>query len=177
MTLSDPNPEPFDVVEFLRDDSLMAQDRLETALNTKYCTEQTQNLFICDCVDRALQHVEVDSRSTNAVKVARNFFDHNATSLDLELAREEALAAALEATDINADAVTSAAVSAWLTTVAVAAWLTTTDDIGSVISLGASWAVAWATEDAECRDSLGAREKELIWQCTHLADMIEESSC
>ena len=163
MTLSNANTEPFAVVGFLRDDRLMPQDRLETSINLDFCTKQVQNLFICDCVDRALHHVETDFRSTNAVKVARSFFNHNATSLDLELAREEALAAALEATDV--DAVTSAT---------VAAWLTTTDNIGIAVVQGASWAVAWATETDE-RDALSAREDEATWQCHHLADMIEAS--
>lgn len=55
----------------LRDEKISFGDRLWLAI--ELMDEHAQRLFVCDCADRALDRVEPDARSLNAVTVARRY--------------------------------------------------------------------------------------------------------
>ena len=123
---------PLDVLT--RDDgewaTVSARDRLWTVLREGVLPDRTLRLFACECATRALNREraagkEPDARSWNAIDVARQHADGQASDQGLAAAWAAARAAAL-----------------------VAAWAAARDAAWAA-ARAAAWAAAWADEEVE----------------------------
>ncbi|TXH53450.1 MAG: hypothetical protein E6Q97_13235 [Desulfurellales bacterium] len=157
------------VIDILDHPTIPPDDKLWVVCREDLIEAKTLRLFAVWCC-RQVEHLLTDERSKNAIVVAENFANGNATAEELAAATAAARAAALAAASAAARAAASAAArdaardaargAAWAAATAAAraaAW-----DAARDAARGAAWAAAWDAARDAARAAQNAQLKKMV---------------